>query len=114
MVDGAEHAEREQRGGEHGQRRRKRRRDKRQPAADIERDHHRAAAPAVGQPAGRQREQAERGEGRRAERDELGIGTAVNSLELNHDGRINQDDKVIERVGAIEKAEYPPPLRLPG
>ena len=113
MIDGAEDAEREQRRRQHRQRRRQRRCDKRQPAAEIEDDHHVAAAPAVGEPACRQREQTEGGEGGRAERNELGIRKAVDSLKLDDDGRINQDDKVIECVSAVEETEDPPPPRLP-
>ena len=54
----------------------KRRGRQRKPAAEIERRHHIAAAPAVGEPAGRQRKDAEGEERRAGERDQLAIGPA--------------------------------------
>ena len=110
VIDRAEYAKREQRRREHRQRRRESRRHERQPAAEIESDHHIAAAPAVGEPAGRQRKQAECGERSGAERDQLGIGAAVDGRKLDDDGRIDQDDKVIERVSAVEEADRALPV----
>ena len=111
MIDRREDAEREQRDGEHCERRRQRGSDQRDPAADIERDHHVAAAPAVGEPAGRQREQTEGDEGGGRERDELGIAAAVGEVQLDDYGRIDQHHEVIERMRPIEKADRQPPLR---
>ena len=82
MIDGGEYAERKQRKAEHVKRRRESRGDQRHAAADIEREHQVAAAPAVAEPAGRQREQAEGDEGRGREPDQARIGAAVDDLEL--------------------------------
>ena len=81
MIDGGEHAERE-----HARPRASSRfgasrdADQRDAAADIERRHHVAAAPAIGEPAGRQRENAEGNEGRARQRDQFAVGPLVDDL----------------------------------
>ena len=60
MIDRGEHAERRQRDRQRDQVRRQRRADQRHAAAEIEQRHHVAPAPAVGEPAGRQREDRRR------------------------------------------------------
>ena len=109
MIDGGKDAEREQCHSECVERRREGGADQRQSAADIERRHHVAAAPAVGEPARRQREQSEGDEGGGAERNQLGIGTAGDRRQLDDHRRIDQDHEVIECVGAIEEADRQPP-----
>jgi hypothetical protein len=111
MIDGREYAKRKQCDGERVKRRRETGANERQPAADIERNHHIAAAPAIGEPARRQREQSERNEGGGSERDQLRIGTAIDDLELDHHGRKDQNHEVIKRVSPIEEADREPPAR---
>ena len=111
MVDRRKHAEREQSDGKRGERWRRRGAKQRNPAAEVKRDHHVAAAPAIGQPACRQGEQSERNEGGRAEPDKLGIRAPINHHELKDDGRIDQDHKVIDRMRPIEKADGEPASR---
>ena len=112
MIDRGEHAEREQRDGERDEIRRERRRGAAQPAADIEHHHHVAAAPAVGEPARRQREDAEGEERRGAEREQFAVGAAVNHLETDHHGREDQHHVVIDRVGEVVEADRQPPSRF--
>ena len=109
MIDRGEHAEREQRDGERDEIRRQRRRGAAQPAADVEHHHHVAAAPAVGEPARRQREDAEGEERRGAERKQFAVGPAVNHLEADHHGREDQHHVVIDRVGEVVEADRQPP-----
>jgi hypothetical protein len=111
MIDRREHAKHKQCDGEHGERRRKRSRDQRNTAADIERNHHVAAAPAVGEPARRQREQAEGDERRGRQPNEVGVAAAVGELQLDDHGRIDQDHEVVERVRPVQKADRKPALR---
>ena len=105
MINRAEHADAEQRDGEQREVRRgadRRRRD----AGTNEKDrHHIAPAPVVGEPARRQREQAERGERRRRERQQIAVAAAVDRLQPDHHGREDQDDVVVEEVRPIEKPD---------
>ena len=109
MIDRGEHAEREQRDRERDEVRRERRRGATQPAADIEHHHHVAAAPAVREPARRQREDAEGEERRGAERQQLAVGTAIDHLETDHHGREDQHHVVIDRMGEVVEADGQPP-----
>ena len=110
MIDRGEHAEREQGDREHGKRRREGGADQREAAADIKDRQKVAAAPAVAEPARRQREQAEGDEGRGRERDQRRIGFAVNRPERDHHRRIDQNDVVVDGVGPVEKADGEPAL----
>ncbi len=80
-----------------------------QAAADIEHHHHVAAAPAVREPARRQREDAEGEERRGAERKQFAVGPAVNHLEADHHGREDQHHIVVDRVGEVVEADGQPP-----
>jgi hypothetical protein len=106
MIDRGEHAEHEQRGRQQERRRRDSSADERDAAAEIERRHHVAPAPAVGKPAGRQREQPERDEGRGGELDHLRIGSLEHDFEPDHDGR-SQQHEVIDRMGEVEERDGP-------
>jgi len=105
MIDRGEHAEHEQRGRELKRRRRQGSARKRDAAAEIERRHHVAPAPAVGEPAGRQREQPERDEGRGGELDHLRIGPVEHHFEPDHDGRKDQQHEMIDRMGQVEERD---------
>ena len=109
MIDRGEHAEREQRDRERDEIRRQRRRGAAQAAADVEHHHHVAAAPAVSEPARRQREDAEGKERCGAEREQFAIGPAVDHLEADHHGREDQHHVVIDRVGEVVEADGQPP-----
>ena len=76
-----------------------------QAAADIEHHHHVAPAPAVGEPAGRQREHAEGEERGGGEREQFAIGPAVDHLEPDHHGREDQHDVVVDRVREVDEAD---------
>ena len=112
MIDRGEHAEREQRDRERDEIRRQRRRGAAQAAADVEHHHHVAAAPAVGEPARRQREDAEGEERRGAERQQFAVGTAVNHLEADHHGREDQHHVMIDRMREVVEADGQPPAGL--
>ena len=112
MIDRGEHAEREQRDRERDEVGRHRRRREAEPAADIEHHHHVAAAPVVGEPAGRQREDAEGEERRGAEREQLAVGAAVDRFEPDHHGREDQHHVMVDRVREIVEADRQPPAGL--
>ena len=105
MIDRRKHAERGQRNRQDDEVGREARRHQRKPAAQIEQRHHVAPAPAVGEPAGRQREDAEGDKGRGAERDQLGVAASVNELEPDHHGRKDQHHIVVERMRPIDEAD---------
>ena len=79
-----------------------------QAAADVEHHHHVAPAPAVGEPAGRQREDAEGEEGRGAERQQFAIGPAVDHLEPDHHGREDQHHVMVDGMGEVDEADGQP------
>ena len=105
MVDRRERTEREQRDRKRHEVGRHPRPDERDAAAEIEHRHHVAPAPAVGEPARRQREHTEGDERRRAERDQLAVALGVHELERDHHGREDQDHVVVDRVTEVEKAD---------
>jgi hypothetical protein len=62
---------------------------------------HRSAS----QPAGRQREHAERDEGGGRQRDHLRIGPVEHGFEPDHDGREDQQHEVVDRMGKVEECD---------
>jgi hypothetical protein len=105
MIDRGEHAKREQRDGKRDEIRRHGRAEEAQPAADVEHHHHVAPAPAVSEPARRQREDAEGEERCRADREQLAVGAAVNDLQADHHGREDQHHVMIDRMREIVEAD---------
>ena len=108
VVDGGEHAEREQRDCQHGQIGREGGAGQRNAAADIEQRHHVAPAPAVGEPAGRQREHAEGDESGARQRDQLAIGPPVDDLEPDHHRRVDQQHEMVDAMRPIEEGDGAP------
>ena len=109
MIDRGEHAEREQRNRERNEVRRQRRRGAAQAAADVEHHHHVAPAPAVGEPARRQREDAEGKERRGAERQQFAVRAAVDHLKADHHGREDQHHVMRDRMREVVEADGQPP-----
>ena len=107
MIDRREYAEREHGNTEHHQVRRKPDGGQRNAAAKEKRRHHIAAAPAVGEPAGRQRENAEGQERRARERDQFAVRQVIDDLEPDHDRRIDQQHEMIEGVGDVDEHDRP-------
>jgi hypothetical protein len=112
MVDRGKHAEREQRDRKRREIGRRRRRREAQPATDIEHHHHVAAAPVIGDPAGRQRENAAGEERGCAENEQLGIGAAVDRFEPDHHRREDQHHVMVDRVGEVVEPDRKSPPRL--
>jgi hypothetical protein len=83
-----------------------------QAAADVEHYHHVAAAPAVGEPAGGQREDAEGEERCRAECEQFGVRPAVDRFEADHHGREDQHYIVVDRVRKVVEADAKAAARL--
>ena len=109
MIDRGEHAEREQRDRKRDEVRRERRRGAAHAAADVEHHHHVAAAPAVGEPARRQREDAEGEERRGAERQQFAVGAAVDPFEADHHGREDQHHVMIDGMREVVEPDRQPP-----
>jgi len=114
MVYGGENPEREQRTSERNQVGRNSRRQQRKAATGIEQRHHVATAPAIAEPAGRQREYPEGNEGGGAKCDQLGVAAPVDHFEADHHGRKNQHDVMIERMRPIDEGDGAPGLALIG
>jgi hypothetical protein len=114
MINRRKQAERKQRNGEQGQRRSEGRCYERNAAADIEGHHQIAPAPMIAEPSGRQREQAEGNKGGGGECDQRRIRLAIDGSEFDHNSRVNENDKMIERMGPIEKSDGEPPRGFGG
>jgi len=109
MIDRAEEAEEseadgdtDRAGGEPG-------RQRRGAAAEIEQNHHVLGAPAVAEPARRQRRRAEENVARDRQRQELAIGqVAEMPLERQHHRRVEQHQKMREEMPDIRETHRKP------
>jgi hypothetical protein len=114
VIDGREHAEREQCDPENRQRRRESRRDQREATADIKCHHQIAPIPTIAEPSGRQREQAEGDKRSGRECDQRCIGAPVYDRQFDNHGRIDQHHEMIECMRPIEETDDEPTRRLGG
>ena len=106
MIDRGENADHEQADPDLQRRLRKAGRDRGEPDPDEEHDHHALAAPFVGEPSRRIREDPEREEAGRRVFQKLAVGEIPFARERERrDGGEDQREQVIEKVPDVEKQE---------
>src|SRR5882757_330240 len=114
MIDRRKSAKRAKRDGQKRKVRGKRRGSQRGAAAKIEQHHHVAAAPAVPEPAGGQREYTERDERGRTQRNHFRIAASINDRELDYRGREDEHHVMIDRMRPIDEPDRKLPRPIVG